>query len=269
MKQPSPPQPKTIPVVIAIGKVTFSEVIRDKILYNTLVFAFLLFGIAILASRLAFIQPDRVMIDFGISAVNLSCSFIGIFVGSTILIREFERRTVQVALSHPINRMQFVLGKFTGLAAVIAANWLLLSLAFLAILSMMAYDVAGSFSAALFVALLFNLIQSILLGAIALFLSTFTTTSISVMVCVGLYLIGNNISQIRALAEKTEFSLFKILLKGFALTLPNLEYFNLGTRATYGLSVELPFGIAGLSYGVVMIGFFLLLAGLTIQSRET
>src|SRR3954451_1759967 len=94
-------------VTPAIAKVTFTEILRDKILYNVLFCAFLLFGMGLLTSRLTFIRPERVVLDFGLSAVNISCTMIAVFIGAGMIGREFERRTVHLALSHPISRAQF------------------------------------------------------------------------------------------------------------------------------------------------------------------
>ncbi len=121
-------------VMGAVGRVTFFEIIRDKVLYNVLVCAVLLFGVGFLASRLTFIQPERVVLDFGLASVAISCAMIGIFTGATLMGKEFERRTIYVALSRPISKSQFVFGKFFGLNVVILVNWVLLSVSFIAVL---------------------------------------------------------------------------------------------------------------------------------------
>ncbi len=246
--------------VRAIAKVTFSEVVRDKVLYNIFLFAILLLGVGFLASRLTFIRPDRVILDFGLSAVSLSCSVIGIFTGATLLIREFERRTIYVALSRPISRAQFVFGKFAGLAGVLIVNWLLLGGAFLLIL--------GHGGTTLFEALALVLIQSFALAAIAILFSAFTTTSLSVVFSLGVYLLGNNVSQVRFLAGKEHSPLAQYGLKAVASILPNLEYFNLGLRVTYALPVESSYLFFSVAYGACLTGVALVLAGVLVKRKE-
>lgn len=252
--------------LLAIGRVTFFEVLRDKILYNVLLCALLLLGVGFFASRLTFIRPERILLDFGLSAILISCSMIAILLGSVLLIREFERRTAYVALSHPITRGQFVWGKFFGLSAVILLNWFLLSGVYIGSL----YFSGGShvISKTLFFGIGLALIQSLLLASLSVLISTFSTTSLSVIISIGFYLIGNNISQMRFLATKLESPFVSKVLNWGLYLLPNLEYFNFGTKVTYALPVSWQF--VGLSsfYGLSIIALFLAIAGFLIQSRE-
>ncbi|MBC7691110.1 MAG: ABC transporter permease [Methylotenera sp.] len=256
--------PKTHQVALAVARVTFSEVIRDKILYNIILLAVLLFGVSILASQLSFITPERIILDFGMSAVNLSCSMIAIFTGSWLIGKEFERRTVFVALSRPISRHQFVLGKYLGLMQVIALNWVLLSL----LLSGLLLLTGGTFNPTLITGLFLFLLQSLVLGSLALMVSSFTTTSLSVIICIGFYLIGNNISQIRSVADQSKSDSAKAVLKGLALILPNLEHFTLGTKVTYGLPVTGAFVATATGYAFVLSAFCLICAGIFLKRKE-
>src|SRR6185437_7550167 len=116
-------------VVWSVASVSFREIVRDKILYNILVIAVLLMGLGFLASRLTFVRPDQIVLDFGVSAVNLSLVAIAALIGASLLNREVERRTIFLALSRPISRFQFVAGKYVGLLLVLLLNWALVSAA--------------------------------------------------------------------------------------------------------------------------------------------
>jgi ABC-type transport system involved in multi-copper enzyme maturation permease subunit len=261
-------RPRTHEVARAIARVTFFEVIRDKVLYNIIVCAALLFAIGFLASRLTFLRPERVTLDFGMSAVNISCAMIAIFTGASLIGREFDRRTIYVALSHPISRAQFVLGKFLGLAAVISLNWLLLSLSYLLLLWLSTDQVKDVLSVALFAGLALLLVQSWVVAGIAILFSTFSTTSLSAIMTIGLYLVGNNVSEIRAVAARMREPAGAAVMGGLAALLPNLENFNLGSRVTYGLPVGWQHISASAAYGGVLIVFFLILSGIFIRGRE-
>jgi ABC-type transport system involved in multi-copper enzyme maturation permease subunit len=255
-------------VAPAIAKVTFTEILRDKILYNVLFCAFMLFGLGLLASRLTFIRPERVVLDFGLSAVSISCAMIAVFMGAGLVGREFERRTVHVALSHPITRPQFVCGKFLGLAGVLFVNWLLLSAAYCAILVMMQGFGETFGNTALFPALILALIQSIVMAGVTVFLSTFTTTSLSVVMAIGVYLIGQNISELRSVVNQINAPGLKSTLHVIVSLPPNLEYFNIGNRLTYGLPVGFGLMIESVLYAAFVITVFLIAAGLLINRRE-
>lgn len=260
--------PSTLRVAPAIARVTFFEVIRDKVLYNIIVCAALVFMLGFLASRLSFIRPERITLDFGMSAVNLSCAMIAMLAGAGLIGREFERRTIHVALSHPISRAQFVLGKFLGLAAVVALNWALLCVADTLLLWSSGAELSLLITPALVIGWVLLLMQAWAVGAIAVLFSTFSTTSLSVIMTLGLYLIGSNISEIRGVAERMESPAGKSTLKIVAAVLPNFEHFNVGNRVTYGLPLEAAFVATAFVYGIALIAFTLLAAGFLIRRRE-
>jgi ABC-type transport system involved in multi-copper enzyme maturation permease subunit len=255
-------------VAPAVAKVTFTEILRDKILYNVLFCAFLLFGLGLLASRLTFIRPERVVLDFGLSAVSISCAMIAVFIGAGLVGREFERRTVHVALSHPISRPQFVCGKFLGLSGVLLVNWILLSASYCAILTLMQGAQPTFGNAALFPALLLALVQSIVMAGVTVFLSTFTTTSLSVVLAIGVYLIGQNISELRSVVGQIQAPGIKAFLNLLVSLPPNLEYFNLGNRLTYALPVGFGLMAESLLYAALVVAAFLVGAGFLIHRRE-
>lgn len=262
-------QSRTLLVARAIGRVTFLEIVRDKILYNILACALLLLAVGLLASRLSAFSQLRVLLDFGMSALGLSSVMVAIFAGAAMIGREYERRTVYVALSRPITRFQFVLGKFFGLVAVLTVNWFLLCVSFSLILGLASGGPEGSpFSSTLLYGLLLLLLQSIVAGCIALFFSTFTTTSLSVIITLGLYLVGNSISSIRLVATRVEDTFARGLLNAAATVLPCFEYFNLGTQVTYGLPVGWAFGVTAFFYSILLIALFLALSGWLIQRKE-
>jgi Cu-processing system permease protein len=252
----------------AIGKVTLTEILRDKILYNVLMITVLLFVMGILASRLTFIRPERVVLDFGQSAVSLSCAMISVFLGAGLVGREFERRTIHVALSHPISRGQFVLGKYVGISVVLLLNWALISVSYLGLVALLQPKGETIWHLSWFVALLLSLLQSWVLAAIAICASTFTTTSLSVILSIGVYLVGHNISELLAVIGKMDESPARVLFTRLANLLPNLEQFQLGLQVTYEAAVQAKLVVWSLSYGALLIGFFLLLSSYLINQKE-
>lgn len=252
----------------AIGKVTFSEILRDKVLYNVLMLTILLFVIGILASRLTFIRAERVILDFGQSAVSLSCAMISVFLGAGLIGREFERRTIHVALSHPISRGQFILGKYVGISLVLLLNWFLISCSYLVMLALLEPTGMTIWHASWFVALGLSLLQSWVLAAIAIFASTFSTTSVSVIFAIGLYLVGHNITELLAVIGKMEEAGTRTFLSAAAKLLPNLEQFQLGLQVTYALPVQAKLVLWSVGYAAMLIAFFLLVSSFLIHRKE-
>ncbi len=250
--------------VLAIAWVTFLEIIFDKILYNFILFAFLLIGVSYLASQLTFLGQDRVVLDFGMTALSLSCGIIGVFAGAAMIAREFERRTVFVALARPISRVQFITGKFIGLVAVLVLNWALLA----ATEILLFMTVGGVLKSVTFVALAFLGLQAIVLAAFAVFFSSITTTSISVMLVIGLFCIGNNVDALRIAVEKVREPWIKSVTLPLVNLIPNLSHFNLGLNATYGINMSREFVWTGIGYAVLWIAPLIFLTGRLLDRRE-
>ncbi|MBL7715009.1 MAG: ABC transporter permease [Bdellovibrionales bacterium] len=259
----------SLPVILSIARVSFFEILREKILYITLMMTALLMFLGFAASRLFFIRPDRVILDFGLSAVNISMSILAILIAGYQIGREVDRRTIHIALVRPISRGQFLLGKFAGIKCILILNWLLLSAGYVVILGLSSHEgFTEHLHATLFWALGLLLFQSVVLAAVGIFLSTFTTAALSWMICTGFYLIGNNISQIRLLAIKTKNVFVAGSLNGLTWIFPNLEHFSLGTQVTYGLPIVTEAAVTAIVYSAVYSALVLLLAVLSVQKRE-
>lgn len=250
--------------IFAIARVTFQEIVLDKVLYNLLLFALLLIGVSYLASQLTFIGQDRVVLDFGMSAISFSCGIIGVFQGGAMLAKEFERRTIFVALARPITRGQFLTGKFLGLIGVLLLNWILLSGTELFLF----VSLGGEISKTILYAIAFLYVQSCVLAAFAVFFSGFTTTSIAVMLVIGIYLIGNNVDPLRQVIEKRPETWLKPMLLHLIGLIPNLSHFNLGFLVTYGLDLPAGFAVKGLVYAMAWIVPLIFFTGRLLDRRE-
>jgi ABC-type transport system involved in multi-copper enzyme maturation permease subunit len=261
--------PRAVSVIRSVGVVTFREILGDKVLYNVIFCSVLLFGVGFLASRLTFVQPERIIIDFGITALVVSCAMLGALVGAGLVVREFERRTVWVALSRPISRFHFVLGKFVGLAGILGVHWLLLTAALALMIWGTAGDLAFVLNSAFAWAVTLAFLQGLLMAAVAVFFSTFSTVSLAVIISIGVFLVGTNVSQMRLVAQRIQLPWVAALVRWFAAAVPNLEYFSLGTQATYGLHLPWGYGLGSVGYGLFYICFLLGLAGLMIEKRES
>jgi ABC-type transport system involved in multi-copper enzyme maturation permease subunit len=227
-----------------------------------------LFGVGFLVSQLTFIKAERILFDFGMFAVDFSCAVIAIFMGAGLLIKEFDRRTAYVALSHPISRMQFIFGKFSGLVFVLFLNWLFLVGTMFLILRLATDDLSQYVHVTFVYAALLFFAQSILLSSIVMFFSTWSTVSLSIMMTIGLYMIGNNVTHLRAVAQNSKDEWVRNLLNSLASIVPNFEHFNLGLKVTYGITVSARFFIFSLFYAVILTAIALLLSGFFVHRKE-
>jgi ABC-type transport system involved in multi-copper enzyme maturation permease subunit len=106
----------------AIALNAFREAVRDRVLYNLVLFVLLLTGASIFIGELSGGQERKVIVDLGLSAMLLFGGFIAIFVGVGLVYKEIERRTIYAVFSKPVGRGEFLLGKYLGLCLTLLVN---------------------------------------------------------------------------------------------------------------------------------------------------
>ena len=104
---------------LAIAMNTFRETIRARVLYVLVFFSILV----ILASKaigwVSVEQDVRIITDIGLAAIPFFSVLIAIFVGTGLVHKEIDKRTLYIILSRPIRRETFIAGKYLGFAAAI------------------------------------------------------------------------------------------------------------------------------------------------------
>ena len=104
----------------AIALNTFREAVRDRVLYGVVGFGALVQLFALALGELALNEQARVVRDVGIATVSLFSVIAAVFLGSSLLYKEIERKTLYVILPKPIRRDQFLLGKYVGIVLTVA-----------------------------------------------------------------------------------------------------------------------------------------------------
>src|SRR5258708_14661175 len=108
--------------ILAIAHNTFREAVRDRVLYNLVLFVLLLTAAAIFIGELSGGQERKIIVDLGLSAMLLFGVFIAIFVGVGLVFKEIERRSIYAIFSKPFGRGEFLIGKFLGLCLTLLVN---------------------------------------------------------------------------------------------------------------------------------------------------
>ncbi len=100
---------------LAIALHTFREAVRDRVLHGVLGGGIFGLFVVLAMAELSLDQQQRVVADLGLALVSLLSVGVAVFLGSSLLARELERRTLYVVLPRPIARWQFLLGKYLGI----------------------------------------------------------------------------------------------------------------------------------------------------------
>ena len=250
-------------LVVVAGN-TFRETIRDKILYNLVLFALLLIGTSVLLGTLTIGEQSRIVNDLGLAAINLVAVIIAIFVGIGLVTKEIERRTIYTILARPVTRVQFILGKYLGLGCIIAVNIAIMFTMFLATVWFSGSVIHGS----LFQAVGFIFVETLLVMAIAMFFSTFSSSTFSATMTLGLYVIGHLTSDLKGIAAKSHNQLTEVVLTALYYICPNLELLNIKGQAAAGIQVSLTYQSLATVYGLLYAGLLLAAACVIFQRRD-
>jgi ABC-type transport system involved in multi-copper enzyme maturation permease subunit len=108
--------------VLSIALNTFRENLRDKLLYNLLIFALLMIGSSLLLMRLTLGEFHRLILDLGLGSINFFGVLIAIFVGIGLVNKEIDKKTIYTIISKPVARYQFLLVKYLGLSLTLLVN---------------------------------------------------------------------------------------------------------------------------------------------------
>jgi ABC-type transport system involved in multi-copper enzyme maturation permease subunit len=264
--------------VYAIALNTFREAIRNKILYALLFFAVLLIASSLALAQLSLHEEARITRDLGLGGIELFGELIAVFVGVNLVYKELERKTVFALIPKPVHRWQFILGKFAGMVLTIAILMAIMALFLFGALGVQslagvndAFDGAGGILRA--VVLLFG--EVVVVTAIAVMFSSFSTPFLSGMFTLGLALIGHFTPEARELIAKLASDTSRWLLSALLRLVPDLHLFYVsgsmvGARAVSVHADYVDWSYVGTAslYGGLYAGCALLLAMLLFARRD-
>lgn len=250
--------------VFVIAQNTFRETVRDKILYGLLVFTVFLFGFALLLGGLTVWEQDRLVTDMGLASINLVGVIIAIFVGIGLVSKEIDRRTIYTVMAKPISRAQFIVGKFFGLTLTLLVNVSIMTVVFLVLLVAIQAQVHLSLLQA--IQLIF--VELLVVTAVALLFSTFSSTTLSAIMTLGFYVIGHLTTDLRGIAQKGHSDTVKMVMTGLYYLCPNLEILNIKGQAARGVLVSGAYQLSATLYGLFFISILVLAACMVFQRRD-
>ncbi len=254
----------------------FRESVRDRVPYSLVLFAVLLIASSYLLGQLTAGQGVKIIKDLGLAATSVFGLFIAVFIGIGLVSKEVDRRSIYAVVSKPISRAQFLAGKYAGLVLTVAVNIAVMTGTLYLVLFYMAYtatpELRGSWEApgpdpALLKAVFLIFIELMLVTAISLFFSTFSTPILSAGLTFGLYIVGHFNADLRHFENVVDSRAAAWLARGLYHVLPDLAAFDVKTQVVHGLPVPVGYLATTAAYGLAYITA-LLLAGSFIFSRR-
>jgi len=250
--------------VIVLSFNTFREAIRDKVLYSLLFFAVGIVGLSVILDFITIGERTKIVKDFGLAAIALFGVMIAIFVGIGLVYKELERKTIYTLLSKPIHRYQFLLGKYVGLIMTLLVEIAVMSFALLAII----YFYDGEVDFYLLYAIGMTVVELMVITAIALFFSSFSTPILSGLFTLSFYVIGHLTTDLPGFSERAGSQFLKYFIKGLYYLLPNLEYFNLRGQVVHRIPIASDYLILATLYGFLYTAIIILFSIVIFSKRD-
>ncbi len=219
---------------LAVASNTFRETVRERVLYNLVFFAILMTLAGLLLGQLSMRQDEKILKDIGLSAMDVFGTLIAVFIGTGLVSKEIERRSLYPLLAKPVSRGEFYLGKFAGLAFTLLVNVSVMLLGLL--LTLLATGrhpdpalLTGAYP--IFLGLL-------LVVAFAMLFSTLTSSTLAAVLTFCVVVVGRFADVIRGMREVLP-GVPQQLTQALFAVVPNFANFDFKSRVAYGEAVPL------------------------------
>ena len=253
--------------ISAIARNAFREAVRDRVLYNLVLFVLMLTGAAIFIGELSGGQERKIIVDLGLSAMLLFGTFISIFVGVGLVYKEIERRTVYAIFSKPVGRGEFLLGKYLGLCLTLLVNVVIMGAG---VSLALVYVSRGwdPLAVRIWPAILLTYLELMMITGVALLFSSFSSPALSALLTFFVFIIGHFSADLKSLSASLPSVAARWLFSALYYLLPNLANFSYITPAAHGNIPSLSNLLATVAYAFAYITVILAAATMVFSRRN-
>lgn len=253
-------------VTLAIAKQTLEDMLRRKILLVLLIVAVAMIALGPSVGFLSPRESSAVLRSLGLAVILLAGLLITVLTGIQVIPTEIERRTIYTVLSKPVQRYEFVLGKFLGGLFTVFVMLASMGIVFLGVLR---YQ-EGRFAVEMAQGVMMTFFQMMLLGALAIFFSTFATPVVNFFLSFGLFIVGNLSTVTESLLQNKNVAT-RLVATVVHYTIPNFGNFNIQNKLIHPQVVIKNmdvFIMQNIAYAIIYSAVLLLLAIIVFDRRE-
>ena len=247
----------------AIALNTFKEAVRNKIYYLLVFFGIVFILLSRLVSILTIGDTAKVIKDVGLASIHFFTVLVAIFTGINLVYKEIEKKTIYNIISKPISRSSFILGKFLGLAFTLLVALVAMGLIF----SLYILIFIGSLDPLILIYFLYLYMELLIVTAISIVFSSFSTPILSSIFTLCLYIIGQIIWTYNLFKSKIPSALSKIVADFIYHILPNFHKFNIKNELVLNVKPEINL-LATMGYAACYISALLALAIFIFSRKE-
>jgi len=264
--------------IASLAYITFKEGIRSRALFGIFILAVLMFAATVALTSLFMRDLMKVAADLSLSTISFAGLLMVIFIGTNLLAKDIEKRTIYMVISRPLSRSQYIVGKYLGLCGLVLASVLFLGIvsSLPVYLSVINYtNPVTVFSWKIYcLAIFFIALKLALISSVVVFFSAITSTSfISLVLTIATYIIGSTNEVVKGIMETKpkgeELSgLLGGVIKFVYYVFPNLSAFDLKLQASHGLAIPEGYLLWVTLYGIIYIAVMIAAAALIMERRE-
>ncbi len=211
---------------------TFREAVRDRVLYNLIIFVLLLVASAPLFGQISIGLEKLILVNVGLTSISIFGIIIAIFIGIGLVSKEIEKKTLYTILSRPVRRWEFITGKYLGLVLTLVVNAVFMTIGFFVALFIATRTFTRD-DAGLLLAIYFIILQFFIVTAITLLFSSFSSPIFSAVFAFALFVIGTFAEDLRNFAALAQ-GVTKWLATGAAWLVPNFSALNVISQVAHG-----------------------------------
>lgn len=249
---------------LIVARYTFVEVYKSKVMMNVILLGASIALVSYIAAEFTYGVPGKVSLDFGLGTLTLSSVGIAIFIGSTLVSKEIESRTIYMALSRPISRTCFLTGRILGMLFFLALNTALLSS--IVMICYMSYG--GEFVPLIGWSMIFVFLESLLALLIVVAFAMVTNPIMSVVYSLAIYAAGHAIPQTLDLKVVNYRPWLERLIEIYSALLPNFDRLNIKDYILYEQFLPSKFLVHSLLYGICYSFFLYVITIVLFRSKS-
>ena len=251
-------------IALVIARNTFREATRDRVLAGMVVAGIVVFVATQLLSPLALGEGYRLTVDLGLSAISMLGLLAVLMVGTSLVGKEVERRTIYNLLSRPISRHAYLIGKWAGLSAALWAMAVSQGLVLWLVLAVRGHAGHGP---AVLEAIYLASLELTVVTAVAVLFSALSTPVLSGLYTLAVYVVGQWSYDLRGFADHYPRAIAGVVSAGADLV-PNLPMFNMRTLAAGAETTTVVHLVMASAYALLYCAGALAFAAAAFRTRD-
>ena len=250
--------------VLSLARHTLLDALRERV-FRGLAFALLaLLALSRLIDPLALGEGRRITIDAGLTLATLFGFLLLLTLGTRVVQKEIERKTILLLLARPLRRGELILGKYFGTVAVVGAG----VVGMVGVLALVLLVSGYAFDGSLAVAGYYAFLELAILAALSMLLTVFTSSALAAFFLIGLFVAGHAAPSILEMARLSSNGVAARALETLFYAVPRLDLYRYALEAVHGIHPPAGQVLWATAYAVLYSAAALTAGTLAFRRRE-